>query len=362
VYNRPTGIHFFLAVLLIAAICPVPPAPAVGAGMPVCEEIPQDVLAEVLKRQQQIAFVGERIQTRFSGSRRREDTVYRQRVLHIPPSEYRVDFHDLPDDREWHVLAQGDHLYKWGGGDTVWVSERSEVQTLGMVISYTYLDLLRENYRIEAQRGPEVAGRSTYAVGITPRNPGRPSLKAWVDSTYGVPLKLEVYDSREKLVQRYEYRWIRFSERLRVEIFPLPEGAFIQRQERGTECTSPEELLRETGRHAPTAQHLPAGFTLTKVKHGSRRDGEYLQSFYSDGYASFSVFAMENAKKAPEGSEKPGLREVRSGRRRGYGGYTYATGWIGINQITVMGDLAESELVEVLSSVRLPGPVPGEPG
>jgi len=294
VYNRSTCNHVFLAVLLTAALCLLPPAPAVDAGTAVCEEIPQDVLAEVLRRQQQIAFIGERVQTSISASRRRDETVYQQRVLHIPPSEYRIDFLNLPHDREWHVLVQEDHLYKWGEGDTVLVYERSEVQTLGLVISHTYLDLLRANYRIEAEGGPEVAGRSTYAVTVTPRNPDRPSLRAWVDSTYGVPLKLEVYDSREKLVERYEYSRIRFEQRLHRETFPLPEGAFIQRQERGTECASPEELLRQTGQRAPATQRLPAGFTLTKVKHGSRRGGQYLQSFYSDGFASFSIFAVAN--------------------------------------------------------------------
>lgn len=347
-----SGIRFSPAAPLAAALI-LTAAAGICLGVGVYDEIPQDALTEVLKKQQQIAFVGERTQTSISGSRRRKDTLYRQRVLHIPPSEYRVDFLDLPDDRQWHVLAQGDNLYRWGEGDTVFVSERSEVQTLGLVITHTYLDLLRANYRIEAQRGPKVAERSTYAVVIKPLHPGRPSLKAWVDSTYGVPLKLEHYDSRGKLIRRYEYRWIRFGQRLRVETFPLPEGAFMLRQERGTECASPEELFQLTGRRAPTVERLPAGFTLTKVKHGSRRDGEYLQSFYSDGYASFSVFTMENPRKAPEGSEKPGLRGVRSGR---HGDYLYATGWIGETQITVMGDIAESELLEVLSSVRLPGP------
>ncbi len=318
-----------------------------GGGI---DEIPQDTLIEILKKQEEIAFVGERILTNVSQSRRREDTVYRQRVLHIPPSEYRIDFLDLPDDRESHVLVQGDNLYHWGKGDTVWVSERTEVQTLGLVISHTYLDLLRRNYNIEAENGPQIAGRSTYAVNIVPMYPGRPSLKAWVDSTYGVPLKVEVFDSRERLVRRFEYTRIRFGPRLRVETFSLPEGDLVRRESRGTEYLSPEDLESKTGRHAPVAELLPAGFTLTRIVHGFSREREYVQSFYSDGYASFSLFAIENAKRAPEGDEKPGIRDVRSGHRRGY---YYASGWIGMIQLTAMGDIAESELLEVLSSVKL---------
>ncbi len=321
-----------------------------GGGV---EEIPQDSLIEILKKQEEIAFIGERIHTHISQNRRREDTVYRQRVLHIPPSEYRIDFLDLPDDRESHTLAQGDNLYQWGEGDTVWVSERTEVQTLGLVISHTYLDLLRRNYNIEAEKGPQIAERSTFAINITPMYPGRPSLKAWVDSTYGVPLKVEVFDSRKRLIRRFEYTRIRFGPRLRVETFSLPEGDLVRRESRGTEYLSPEDLKNNTGRHAPVAEHLPAGFTLTRIVHGFSREREYVQSFYSDGYASFSLFAIENAKRAPEGGEKPGIRDVRSGHRRDY---AYASGWIGMIQLTAMGDIAESELLEVLSSVKLRHP------
>jgi negative regulator of sigma E activity len=319
------------------------------------DEIPQDALIEILKKQEEIAFVGERIHTHVSQTRRREDTVFRQRVLHIPPSEYRIDFLDLPGDRESHVLVQGDNLYQWGEGDTVWVSERTEVQTLGLVISHTYLDLLRRNYNIEAEKGPQIAERSTYAVNIVPMHPGRPSLKAWVDSTYGVPLKVEVFDSRERLVRRFEYTRIRFGRRLRVETFSLPEGDMVRRESRGTEYLSPEDLKTSTGRQVPVAESLPAGFTLTRIVHGFSREREYVQSFYSDGYASFSLFAIENEKRAPEGSEKPGIRGVRSGHRRDY---AYASGWIGMVQLTAMGDIAESELLEVLSSVKLHLPDP----
>lgn len=343
------GSETLLAALLTASLLLLPAVPSY-AGNPASGEFPQDVLTEVLKKQKEIAFIGERTQTTISGSTERRKRTYRQRVLHIPPVEYRIDFLDLPDDRELHLLVQGEHMFEWRKEETVYVSERAENQTLGLVISETYLELLRKNYSIEAGKGMEVAGRSTYAVRIDPHYPGRPSIRAWIDSTYGVPLKLEVYDHDGLLEQRYEYNRIRFARRLRVETFSLPDGAVIRHQSSGTECTTPDELFEETGKLAPLADRLPAGFTLTKVRFGSRREREYLQSFYSDGYASFSIFAMKNPREAPRGRSKPGLRSVSSGVRRDY---HYATGWVGETQITVMGNIAESELLDVLSSVRL---------
>jgi len=316
---------------------------------------PQEVLLETLKQQQKIAFVGIRTQTRFFGDPEREDLVYEQRVLHAPPNEYRVDFRNLPDERDWHVLAKGAHFYEWSDGEKVWISERSPDQTLGLVISETYLDLLRKNYLIRAEEGPRVAGRATLAVRIDPHYAGRPSIRAWVDSTYGVPLKLEKYDSRGELTAKYEYQRIRFLARLRVESFSLPEGAETVTETRGEEYATPGEFLRETEQHAPLSNRLPAGFTLVKIRKGRRHEEEYLQSVYSDGYASLSIFAVTDPEDAPEGRDKAGLRAIRSGSSLGS---AYATGWIGDVRVTVMGDVAESELVALLPTIQLTGFVP----
>jgi len=326
-----------------------------AAGAPEPGSMPQEVLLETLKQQQNIAFVGIRTQTHISDDPERDDLIHRQRVLHAPPDEYRVDFLGLSDDREWHVLAQGPHLYEWGDGEKVWISERSADQTLGLVISETYLDLLRKNYLIRAEEGPRIAGRSTLAVRIDPHYAGRPSIRAWVDSTYGVPLKLEKYDSRGELVTKFEYERIGFRARLRVESFSLPEGAETVTETRGEEYTTPGEFLRQTERHAPLSNRLPAGFTLVKIRKGRRRGDEYLQSVYSDGYASLSIFAVTDPEDAPEGREKPGLRAIRSGSRLGS---AYATGWIGDVRVTVMGDVAETELVALLPTVQLTGFAP----
>lgn len=332
--------------------------PVAGAEPFEPRPIPQDVLAEVLKKQQQIAFWGERIQTIFSGDPDREDIVLRQRIFHTPPSDYRIDRLDLPEDKEWHLLAKGEFIYIWGASKKVSVRERSPDQTLGLVLTDTYIELLRKNYLIRASEGPQIADRSTIEIRIDPHYPGRPSIRAWVDSTYGVPLRLEEYGPEGNLYSRYEYRRIRFRPQLRVDELSLPEGVELLPESRAIECSTPGEFLRKTEKHAPLADHLPAGFTLTKVrlgKFGRRRDKEYVQSFFSDGLASFSIFAAPDPEDVPNGKEKPGLRCVSSGQRLEH---AFATGWIGVTRIFITGDIAESELLEVLSSVRLESHAP----
>ncbi len=324
--------------------------------VPDSDTIPQDVLADVLRKQADIAFIGERVQTTFSHDPEREDRTNRQHVYHAPPDEYRLDYLDLSEGRELHFLAKGDHLYRWRSGERVTMRERRPEQTLGLVITLTYLDLLRENYRIKADEGPEVAGRLTYSVQITPRVEGRPSLRAWVDRTYGVPLKVEWYDYKGTLEQRTEYTTITFQPTLAVDYFQIPEGAEIRAPSREGFYSSPEELASKTGLMAPISTRPLTGFRLTEIWHSQREGVDRVQAVYSDGYASLSIFAIHDPENAPEGIDEPSVRSITSERRRGT---AIVRGWLGDTQITLISDrIPESRLAFMLTTLQLTGKMP----
>lgn len=332
----------------------IPPLRAASASERA--SIPQDVLAEVLKKQANIAFVGERTRTRFYRDPEREDVTSRQKVYHGPPDAYRVDYLDLPEGREQHFLAKGDHLYVWRSRERVDMRERNPDDTLGLVIPLTYLDLLRENYRIKAEEGDEVADRPTYSVHITPKVEGRPSLRAWVDRTYGVPLKVELYDYKGDLELRFEYSTITFRKSLSAEYFQFPEGAEIRAPSREGYYATPEELAEKTGLLTPIADRPLSGFRLTAIRHIRREGTDRVQSFYSDGYASLSIFAVQDSEKAPPGVDEPGVRSITSERRRGY---AIIRGWLGEVQITIMSrELPESRLIFMLPTIRLTDTTP----
>jgi outer membrane lipoprotein-sorting protein len=320
------------------------------------EAIPQDMLADVLSRQADIAFDGKRDWT-ITGPTGRPDISYSQRVLHRPPADYRVEvISGLRRGDERHMLARGDQLYQWGRGTRVTLEESSDDYTLGLVVPREYLALLRENYRIDIRRGNPVAGRETYMLRITPRHEGRPSLRVWIDQKYGVPLRLERFDYSGRLEVRMQYRSITFQEDLPADLFELPEGARVVHLQRGTSFPGPEELAAETGLLAPVTESLPAGFRFNEVR-VARRSGEpSVQSFYSDGYASFSIFAVPDSTEAPPGRGDPGLRRIESGRR---GSTAYVSGWIGEVRITMLSSrLPEYELVRIFPTVRLSGTLP----
>jgi len=345
-----------ILVLLGLALPAVRPAAAASAGAP--SDIPQEVLAEVLSRQASIAFVGERVRIHFRGEDREEESTYRQRVFHAPPDEYRVDYLDLPEGRESHFVARGDHLYNWRSGTRVEMRERSPEETLTLVISLTYLDLLEENYRIRAEEGPEVAGRATYSIHVTGRIEGRPSILAWVDREHGVPLKVDFYDYNGNLDLRYEYTSITFQENLPAEHFQLPENAELRVPSREGYYASPEELAAKTELETPIADRPLSGFRLTDIRHTREEGTDRVQSFYSDGYATLSIFAQRNRKDAPRGLEEPGVRNISSERRRGY---AIVRGWIGDMRITMISsDLPESRLLFMFPSIRLTTDSPRE--
>ena len=95
--------------------------------------LPQDPLAELLRKQREIAFIGERFHTEVSSDPEREDVVARQRIRHNPPSDYSIDFLDLPEEREFHVLVKGEKLYEWGERGRVYAGLNLGLDYLFMV-------------------------------------------------------------------------------------------------------------------------------------------------------------------------------------------------------------------------------------
>ncbi len=310
----------------------------------------QDPLREVLARQKNISFEGERLRVMVRSDSLKSRITNRQLVRHRSDSDYRIDYLDLPEGREYHLLAEGNRVYEWQDDERVQVSERSEDQTLGLVISPAYLDLLEANYRITRRRGETVAGRSTWDLRITGRNPGRPSIRAWIDTEHGVPLRLERYDEQGELYMQTEYQSIRFGVTLEDGVFQLPDQAELRSSSRGTQYDEPEALAEKTGLPAPLLQRPPEGFRLDRIIHLVRRDRQYVQTFYSDGLATLSVFAERRPDEAPVGSTER-VHTVRSGVR---GGQAWAQGWIGPDRITLFSDdLSEAELVRSISSAVL---------
>ena len=328
---------------------------AIGAALAVC--VPggsaaarQDPLPAILARQQNISFEGERLRIVVRSDSLKTRITNRQLVRHRPMSDYRVDYLDLPEGRESHFLAEGNRIYEWRDDERVYVSERSDDQTLGLVISPAYLGLLEANYRITRRRGETIAGRSTWDLRITGRNPGRPSIRAWIDTEHGVPLRFERYDEGGELYMQTEYQSIRFGVELDEGVFQLPDQAELRSTSRGTQYDTPEALADKTGLPTPLLQRSPEGFRLDRILHLVRRDRQYVQTFYSDGLATLSVFAERRPDEAPVGSTER-VHTVRSGVR---GGQAWAQGWIGPVRITLFSDdLPEAELVRSLSSTVL---------
>ena len=211
----------------------------------------------------------------------------------------------------------------------------------------------RRSKTLETLRGGRVA--ASLRLNLTGGRPAEIAARSgpdciWIDTEHGVPLRLERYDERGTLYLQTEYQSIRFGVVLEDGIFQLPDQAELRSASRGTQYESPEALAEKTGLPAPLLQRPPEGFRLDRIIHLVRRDRQYVQTFYSDGLATLSVFAERQPDEAPEGSAER-VHTVSSGVR---GTEAWAQGWIGPVRITLISDdLAEADVVRSLSSAVL---------
>ncbi|MFO7768655.1 MAG: sigma-E factor regulatory protein RseB domain-containing protein [bacterium] len=330
--------------------------PAEGGGLPSPgrADLPQEVLAEVLKKQSETSFEGERVWTYFL-TERGKDSTSRQKVTHRPPTAYRVDYLGQPEGEERHVILSGDRLLDWDEDMKVRVRERDEDDALGLLLTLDYLERLEENYEIRTDRGPKVAGRATYSVRAIPRYKGRPAVQVWVDREWGVPLKMERYDYLGRLGIRMEYSRISFGGEFPDPLFEAPEDAEIREGRPSPVYRSPEELYAAEGQPVPLATVLPQGFRFVEARTTRYNRNPAVQSFYTDGYADFSLFVIDQSD-PPPGAEQPGIRGLKSVRR---GTSNWVMGWLGEDRLAIVSyRLAAAELARILLSVVLERSLP----
>ena len=339
--------------VLLLLICAVPTA-AAGSPFARAPEIPQDVLAEVLKKQSEASFEGERVWTYYLTGREEHPT-RRQRVTHRPPTDYRVDYLEQPAGEERHVILSGDRLMEWDEDLKVRLREREADDTLGLLLTLDYLQRLEENYEIRADRGPKVAGRATYAVRVVPRYKGRPAVQVWVDQQWGVPLKMERYDYMGRLGIRMEYSRITFGGEFGDALFEAPPDAEIREGRSSPVYRSPEEFYAAEQQLVPVATVLPKGFRFVEARPTRYNRKPAVQTFYTDGYADFSLFVIDQPD-PPAGADQPGIRDLKSVRS---GTNNWVMGWLGERRLAIVSyRLAEAELARILLSVQLDRTLP----
>jgi outer membrane lipoprotein-sorting protein len=177
--------------------------------------------------------------------------------------------------------------------------------------------LLLQNYDVRTLHGGRVADRGTYLLEIDPKAAGRPSRKVWIDAEMGIILKMEHYDSQERLGQVFAYSEINFKPEIGEAVFRSPGRSGAGRKSPGErvgkelwnydgEKLDLDEIRKEAQLDVIIPDQAPAGFILQSihaVKLGERKN---VHLRYTDGLAILSVF------------QSPSGEGIRGGRLGGW--------------------------------------------
>lgn len=243
---------------------------------------------------------------------------------------------------------------------------------------------IRQNYNIQVFAGGNVAGRDTYLVEVKSERTIRPSAKIWLDSENSVILKIEHYDSQNRLRELLVFNKIEFKPQIDDAIFIKPEGGKTDgggpRREEIWDHRQGKLDLIEIKKELPIdvvfPKQVPLGFSLQSIqilKFGERKN---VHLIYTDGLAMLSVFQSESEgdgrgrRGGPPGGRPEGKPEGKRRDRPSWQdgdvekmninntectiisrGSMFIFSWNYKEiYITLMGELERKEMIEVASS------------
>jgi outer membrane lipoprotein-sorting protein len=220
-------------------------------------------------------------------------------------------------------------------------------------------DLIRRNYVIDCTGTDRVAGRPAYVLPLTPKHPGNPSRRLWVDQATFVVLRREDYTADGALRTQTTFREIDYRPRLAANLFDAP--ADPSRQVTAPVPAAPmtlEQLSAEVGFPVIKTPYLPPGYEyasgqIYRCPCGCGMISAQLQ--YVDGLNCLTVF--ETGTQHAGCSSSGGCAGMMGNGQppcllADYGYARFASVVTTDPTFTAVGDLAQEELVRVVEGLR----------
>lgn len=217
--------------------------------------------------------------------------------------------------------------------------------------------LRRRNYRAEVTGTDRVAGRDTYLLSLTPRHPGNPSRRLWVDRQTGLILKQERYDAEGLLTTQTAFQAIDFRARLDPDLFAPPPSPEVHRASGEPPTWTRAQVEREVGFPVRLPQYVPpgyevAGYDVHRCGCGCGMISAQVQ--YVDGLNMFSLFETDAAHASclsPTGCPAHETGETPC-FLADYGLAKSVSVLTTDPLFVVVGDLAEEELARIAGSLK----------
>ena len=217
--------------------------------------------------------------------------------------------------------------------------------------SITDVDLLLRNYEVSIEGTESVAGRPCHRITVSPRYPGRPSCKLWVDREKSLLLRYESPD------RKFQYETVEYDPAIDPKVFERkrrwskgpPSFSYVRKE---VSLAEAKELVS-----FPVAQPtwLPKGFQFRKATYRKWGSRETLYLSYTDGLATISIF--ESAEGTEWGRSWSWLSKKKDGTtqagRYRRGNMTMLTVPLDGVIVTAVSSIPEEELKDLLSSLEI---------
>lgn len=287
--------------------------------------------ADLLRRAQEAerlhSYRGSRVTRTFLPGRAMTATA---RVLHRRPATTRTEYLSPPSLAGTVILQIGADRWRRSAPDERWRHAPSAPE-------FDSLDLLQRNYELRVGASSLVANRECMLLLISPKHPGNPSKRMWLDRATGFILRSELRNWRQDDISVSAF------EQFEIDPAVSPEEARLLLPPRAVESGDRGALAFKPlyPRYVPTG-YVFKGLTVVPV-HGER--AAHLR--YSDGLNTISFFqapAQALAQQSRRGSRELSYAVVFTWQR---GSMAYA----------LMGDIRPTELQRMAASLEPPSPV-----
>jgi len=283
--SKPAFLAFWLA---LAAVLPA------RAGAPAADKLLDKVLAPP-----DLTYSGRTMVTQWFGKQARAEEVD---VLIATGGRARRRFL-APDGRVLRVVVSD------GETEQVYVPRLHKIYAGDAARTYEKImpaekerDLLVENYDL-AVSGPEtVAGRPTWILQLTPKTPGKPSQRLWVDQQTGVVLENKRFLPERSFAAMSRFVTFQPGAAAAQDDFKVVDASASVMHPAGLEPAflSLEELNAATGRAANFPEKLPGGFHFESADYMTVGRHSVREIRYTDGLAIVSIFLTDRPVQLPK--------------------------------------------------------------
>ncbi|MGE5576939.1 MAG: sigma-E factor regulatory protein RseB domain-containing protein [Syntrophothermus sp.] len=215
------------------------------------------------------------------------------KIFHRRPGLTRYEYQESADRAGWVVIDDGADIWQFEPRGRLVISFRSISGARLRQQQAEELELLRRNYRFRHGGIGKVADREAHIVEITPKHPGSPSQRLWIDRENSLTLKTEKFRANGSLEYLSYFVDIDMAASPDEELFQvkIPPGVDVVRHP-GVNIFEPVPVLRaKTGVNIRLPNRLPPGFVFAGASMAALaqfKGGVYLK--FTDGLNVISLF------------------------------------------------------------------------